>query len=202
MTSRKTMTTRVPRNNLRFVALSVLIASSLAGIGCHPDRFIIGKDDPIQCRTFAPVRYTEHGNNAILLHDSSNVAMSFLGMTEFNLEMNVRLLKGEGFRFLMRPVVEEEVRDSGLVLVLTRSGSHVDSAGKQIIDLSHVHLKRDTAALLTFYSENNYLRVTLGCDTIVTRFTPMNESDDVVFEPLPKSEISVFAVDWQRFDNR
>ena len=145
--------------------------------------------NPIQCRNYSGLHQVERTGMNIVVHDSGEVCLTVLDLTQFRFSTFVRLLKGDGFVLMMRSRAEESVLDSGLSLFLSRSHSKLDSAGMMVQDLREYQVAQDSLTLLTVRSENNLLQVTLGCDTVLKRMTGLKESDDLVFGTLPGSEV-------------
>jgi len=51
---------------------------------------------------------------------------------------------------------------------------------------------------MTVYNEESYLRVTVGCDTVLRRYTERRSSDDIVLKTLSGSELKVVDPEWKR----
>jgi hypothetical protein len=128
---------------LNLFVLSVLAIGALGG--CDPSRFYLEATHPITCRIYAPIATVAHSFRDFTVSEGGTVAMSVAELTQYRITMNVGLLQGDGYRLMLRPVAEESVVDSGLVLVLSRSHSRLDSAGHTLIDLPNVHLRPNAA---------------------------------------------------------
>ena len=123
--------------------------------------------------------------------------MNYYGATEYLLTMDVKLSRGEGFRILLRPTVEQrDVRDSGIVVTVTRSGVRLDSAGHNFQSLPWVKLPLNSQVPVSLYSDNNFTQVIVGCDTVYKGWSKKIESDDVVVQALESSELQIIDPDW------
>jgi hypothetical protein len=181
----------------RLIAVLPAIFLLVAVQGCDPTRFMMEGKNPIQCRNYSLLHQVEKTGPNILVHDSGEVCLTVMDLTQFRFSTFVRLLKGDGFVLMMRPRAEEVVLDSGLSLFLSRSHSKLDSSGTMVQDLRQYQVAQDSLTLLTVRSENNLLQVTLGCDTVLKRMTGLKESDDLVFGALQGSEVRLVNPSFQ-----
>jgi hypothetical protein len=110
------------------------------------------------------------------------------------------LISGEGIRLMLRPIYGRTVVDSGLVITLTRSGVTIDSAHRSVRPYQPSVIRDTSMQSLGIFCENNYLEVTLGCDTLIRHWTPEKESDDIVFSTIGNSEAILVAPDWRRIE--
>ncbi len=180
--------------------LMFVVLCSCWVMGCDPSRFYLESTHPITCRIFAPIATVTHSIHDFTVNEGGAVDMSVAELTQYRMTMNVSLLQGDGYRLMLRPVAEESVVDSGLVLVLSKTHSRLDSSGHTIVDLPNVHLRQSASDLITILSEDHRLEVTLNCDTIVKRMTPIKESDDLVVAPLGNSSVRVIVPDWKEIE--
>jgi len=133
------------------------------------------------------------------MHPGAVVQMTSLSWTQYDLATYLNLSGGEGFQIMLRPVVEESVIDSGLVLTFSdHGGLRLDSAGHTLAENSSFRFPKDSQTYITIYNEESFLRVTVGCDTVIRRYTKRKSSDDIVFKTLPGSELNVLDPEWKR----
>jgi hypothetical protein len=147
---------------LNLFVLSVLAIGALGG--CDPSRFYLEATHPITCRIYAPIATVAHSFRDFTVSEGGTVAMSVAELTQYRITMNVGLLQGDGYRLMLRPVAEESVVDSGLVLVLSRSHSRLDSAGHTLIDLPNVHLRPNAQLRHDRKADDGADRVGRSCD--------------------------------------
>src|ERR1044071_2649274 len=164
---------------------------------CAPYDYQMNAGHVISCRVLTPLPTVEQGDLVTTLHDSGAINMSYYGATEYVVTMDMKLVKGNGFRVLIRSDVEQrDVLDSGIALTVTPHGTTLDSAHHTFIDRSDIRMAEGAQLPLSILSENNLTQVVLGCDTVYKGWTKRMESDDVVIESLPGSEVLVIRPDW------
>src|SRR4051812_47569634 len=88
----------------------------LAVSGCNPFFFRVNEERPINAHILSGLNSASHDRTSITLSDSSIVALNRYGVTEFDFTSVLNLIRGKGLRVLMRPVVQQSLVDSGLVL--------------------------------------------------------------------------------------
>jgi hypothetical protein len=98
---------------------------------------------------------------------------------------------------MLRPVVHQTLVDSGLVLNIAQDAITLDSNGRRIAKLRAYGLPLGTPTTFAIHTENNYLQVVLGCDTLLRRFTDLKESDDLVIATMGPSEVVFSHPDWR-----
>jgi hypothetical protein len=78
----------------------------------------------------------------------------------------------------------------------------LDSAGQKLDENRSFRFPKDSATYVNIYNEEAFLQVTVGCDTVVKRFSNRKSSDDIVLKTFPESELKVNATDWKpiKFD--
>ncbi len=175
---------------------------------CNPYEFDMGNQHIVRCKVLTSLPTVDKGRSVTTLHDTGAINMNYYGATQYLLSMDIKLLRGEGFRILLRPVVEQrDVKDSGIVLTVTRSGVWLDSAGMThhpqiFLTRPDVRIANNQQMPISLISENNYTQVVLGCDTVYKGWSRKMESDDVVFQALEGSEIQLIAPDWSGLPDR
>jgi hypothetical protein len=167
--------------------------------GCDPYRFTVETQHPVDCRIFTDHNGVEPSLYGFKMHPEAVVQMTSLSWTQYDLASYITLSGGDGFQLMLRPVVEESVIDSGLVLTFSSSkGFRLDSAGQMIEENSAFHFPKDSQTYITVYNEESYLRVTVSCDTVLKRYTKRKASDDIVLKTLPGSSLTVLDPEWKR----
>jgi hypothetical protein len=133
------------------------------------------------------------------MHPGAVVQVTSLAWTQYDLAAYFTLSGGDGFQLMLRPVVEESVIDSGLVLTfLSAGGVRLDSAGHLLEENTAFRFPKDSLTYVTIYNEESYLQVTVGCDTVVKRFTRRKSSDDIVLKTFSGSELKVVDPQWKQ----
>lgn len=175
----------------------ILIAALLITSGCHPYSFWMGGPHAVSCEILTPLHSVDHAIDSATLHDTAAIDMNYFGATQYQITMGVQLKAGNGFRILLRPVVEHrDVRDSGIILTATTSGISIDSGRIVALTRPDVMIAKDKIIHVSLLSQNNYMQVVLDCDTVFRGWTKRNESDDIVVQALPASEVEVIQPDW------
>ena len=169
----------------------------------NPYQFKMGGPHIVSCEILTSLPGVDHNIDMATLRDTAAIDMNYYGATQYLIMMGVRLRQGEGFRILLRPVVEQrDVRDSGIVLVATRAGTTLDSDAHSIVSRPDVTIAPDQIIHVALLSENNYMQIVLDCDTVFRGFTRIKESDDVVVQALNHSEVDVIKPDWSGLPDR
>ncbi len=182
-----------------FIGLLVILAQ----MGCHPYEFDMGGPHVVSCEILTSLQGVDHTLDGATLRDTAAVDLSYFGATQYHLKMDVVLQHGEGFRILLRPVVEyRDVRDSGIIVTATPSGVSLDSGHHRFLTRSDVTVPLNQIVHVALMSENNYMQVVFNCDTVFRGWTKLKESDDVVVQALPSSEVNVMKPDWDDLPGR
>src|ERR1035441_4364201 len=85
--------------------------------GCNPYEFHMGGPHVVDCVVITGLHGVDQGGYAATLRDTAAVDLNYFGATQYNISMGIMLKRGEGFRIMMRPVVEQHnVRDSGIIV--------------------------------------------------------------------------------------
>jgi hypothetical protein len=135
------------------------------------------------------------------MHPDAVLQVTSLAWTQYELAAYVTLSGGDGFQLMLRPVLEESVVDSGLVLTfLSGAGVSLDSAGHHLDENTSFRFPKDSQTYVTIYNEESYLQVTVGCDTVLKRFTKCKSSDDIALKTLLGSELKVVDPEWKRIN--
>lgn len=167
--------------------------------GCNPYRFTVETKEPVACRIFSDHNTVKSNLYGFQMQPNAVVQMTSLSRTQYELTTYLTLSRGEGFRILLRPVVEESVVDSGLMLTFFSSGgTRLDSGGHMIEQNPSFRFPTDSQTFVTVYNEEAYLQVTVGCDTVLKHHSLGKSSDDVVLQTLPGSELKVVGPEWVR----
>ena len=180
-----------------FYIVTLLIA--VIFFGCDPYRFRVETKNPVECRIFSDHNSVDSHLYGFEMHPGAVMQVTSLAWTQYDFAAYLTLSRGEGFQLMLRPVVEESVIDSGLVLTFSSSGGmRLDSAGHLISENQSFRFPKDLQTYVTIYNEESYLQVTVGCDTVVKRFTMRKSSDDIVLKTLPGSELKVVEPEWEQ----
>ncbi len=181
------------KRGLYFIGLFAMLAFA----GCHPYEFTLGGPDVVSCEILTSLKGVDHNQDVATLRDTAAIDLSYYGATQYHIKMGMMLTLGEGFRILLRPVVEyRDVRDSGIILTATQSGVSLDSGHRQFLLRSDVKVTPNQMIHVALMSENNYMQVVFDCDTIYRGWTKLKESDDVVVQALQNSQVQVIQPDW------
>jgi hypothetical protein len=177
---------------------ALLLVTAAFG-GCNPYRFKAETKYPVDCRIFSDHNTVESHLYGFMMNPEATVEATSLAWTQYDLAVYLTLSGGEGFQLMLRPVVEESVIDSGFVLTfLTEGGMRLDSSGHNLDENPGFHFPKDSQTYVTVYNEESYLQVTVGCDTVVKRYTRRKSSDDIVLKTLPGSTLNVLDPQWKR----
>jgi hypothetical protein len=175
--------------------LSVVLV--LAMSSCNPYEFHMGGPHVVDCVVITSLNGVDQGGYEATLRDTAAVDLNYFGATQYNITMGIVLKRGEGFRIMMRPVVEQhDVKDSGIIVTATRSGVWLDSSHRVFISRPDVEITQDELIHVKLLSENHYMQVIMNCDTVFRGWSNKNESDDVVVQALESSEIQLIQPDW------
>ncbi|MDP4219383.1 MAG: hypothetical protein Q8916_11655 [Bacteroidota bacterium] len=177
----------------------VIIFLAIALGSCDPHRFSVETKHPVDCRIFSDHNSVDSHLYGFDMHPDAIMQVTSSAWTQYDLGVYVTLSGGEGFQLMLRPIVEENVIDSGLVLTfLSGGGYRLDSAGVMLDQNSSFRFPKNQQTYMTVYNEESYLQVTVGCDTVMKRYTKRKSSDDIVLRTLPGSELRVLDPEWKR----
>lgn len=181
----------------RIARLALAFLGLLGIASCDPYGFYMGEEHFATCRVLTSLHSVDQGQYVATIRDSGAIGMSRYGITQYKIRMDSKLVSGDGMRLMLRPVVEQRaVKDSGIVLTISTTGVRVDSGGKTMYSSAKAHMDRGTVYPLVLMSENTYTSVILGCDTLFRGRVGQIESDDIVVQALPKSEVLVINPNW------
>ena len=167
--------------------------------GCDPYRFTVETKESVSCRIYSHYKTVDPHLYGFDMHPNAVVHVTSLSWTQFELQTYLTLSGGDGFQLMLRPVAEESVVDSGLVLTfLAAGGTRLDSSGHLIEQNSSFRFPQDTQTYVTVYNEEAYLQVTVGCDTVLRHYSRRKSSDDIVLKTLPGSELKVLDPEWKK----
>ena len=188
---------------LRWLSLSLCIAVCAALTGCTPYEFTMGSRHITRCSVLTSLAGVDQGTRYATLRDTAAIDMNYYGATQYLLTMDVKAMRGEGFRVLLRPVVEQRaVIDSGLILTVTNEGTTLVEHGTLRARRPDVVIRPGQQMHLSLLSENGYLQIALGCDTVFKGTSAIKESDDVVVQALERSEVQLIQPDWSGLPDR
>jgi len=174
-----------------------LLSLSLIAVGCDPERFTIKSYDPIDCRIYSDHHLVQPLSDGFIADGGGVVGMQSLYRTQYYFETYLTHVGEGGFRMLLRPIVQERVIDSGYILTFSSDrGMTLDSAGKTIDKRPSFHFPDSTPVFVTVYNEEDFLQVTVGCDTVVKYSGFKMASDDIVFQSLGDSRLRLQKAEW------
>jgi hypothetical protein len=163
---------------------------------CDASKFVTGVDRPIEGKILSSLDQVERVRQTIVLKDSGAIQLRVVGLTQFDFSIWTKLRAGEGYRILLRPVIQEAIVDSGLILSVGRSGVELRE-GSRIYPSKSISLLPDSLLQVRYYSENEYLYVSVGCDTVVQGKYPVKESDDIAIMSIPGSTVELSVPNWE-----
>jgi len=191
-------------NYLRHISIACVAAvlgASLAG--CNPYEFKMGGPHIVSCEILTSLGGVDHDETMATLRDTAAIDLNYYGATQYYLTMAARLDHGEGFRVMLRPVVEHrDVKDSGLVVTATRSGVWIDSAGHRVLSRPDILIPTGQVVHVALLSDDHYTQIVFECDTVYRGWTRLKESDDVVVQALEGSQVDVIRPDWAGLPDR
>ena len=188
---------------MKFTIVAAYVLLALFIYACNPYEFNMGRQHIMVCKVLTSLPSVEQGHTIATLHDTGAINMNYFGATQYLITMDVRLNRGEGFRILLRPDVEQrDVKDSGIVLTVTRNGVWMDTVRQTFLKRLDVRLQPNEVLPISLLSENHYTQIVLGCDTIYKGWSKRMESDNVVVQALEGSEVEVIAPDWAGLPDR
>ena len=164
--------------------------------GCDPTRFSVLSDQDISCRTYSNYRLVDKQPSGFTLRPGACVSTYYLWATQYRAAYRLTVEDGEGVVIMFRPIVEEQILDSGMVLTLGKSGYRLVNHDTVLASGTHPRLIQGKSELFRAYSDEGYLELTLGCDTLYKGITKRIEGDDIIFSTLPQSTVNVFAPTW------
>jgi hypothetical protein len=186
-----------------FYRRGLFLVTILALAGCHPYEFTMGGPHVVSCEILTSLPGVDHDLDGATLRDTAAIDLSYFGATQYHLKMDCVLTHGEGFRILLRPVVEyRDVKDSGIIVTATEAGVSLDSGHHTFLVRPDVTVAPNQIVHVALMSENNYMQVVFDCDTIYRGWTKRNESDDVVVQALQGSEVQIIQPDWDDLPGR
>ena len=167
--------------------------------GCDPYRFTVETQHPIDCRIYSDHNSVDSHLYGFDMKPDAVIGMKSTGWTQYHLKAYLTLHGEEGFAMMLRPVVEESVIDSGFTLTFSSIGGlRIDSAGKTVGENSAFRFPKDSQVYVTVYNEESFLQVTIGCDTVLKRYTKRRSSDVMVLKTLSGSELHVLDPEWTK----
>ena len=176
--------------------ITALFLFAIVG-GCDPYRFTVETQHPIDCRIYSDHNSVNGHLYGFDMKPDAVVGAKSTGWTQYHLKTYMTLHGGEGFEMMLRPIVEENIIDSGFTLTFSSTnGLRIDSAGKTLDENSSFRFPKDTQVYITVYNEESFLRVTVGCDTVLRRYTKRRSSDAIVLKTLSGSELHVLDPEW------
>jgi hypothetical protein len=180
--------------------LVLAVTALILLVGCSdPYRFSVRTPDAMDCRIFTGLHSAEGSAFGFTMQPDAVVGMTSLEYTQYEWRGFVNSHGGKGFRLLLRPKVEETVIDSGLVLLFSSGGGErLDSAGSLLESDPAFRFPQDSSVLVTVFTDEDYLQVTVGCDTVLRRKTMRMTSDDLVVQTLHGTTLAVYAPLWKR----
>ena len=178
----------------KYLSLLILIACVA---GCDPTRFSVLSDRDVDCRIYSDHRLVEKMPSGFTMSPGGCVATTYLWATQYRAFFRITLDEGEGILVMLRPIVEESILDSGMVLTLTRNGYRLVNKDTILASGALPALVQGKTEIFSTYSEEGYMELTLGCDTLYRGITKRIEGDDIIFATLPKSTVTIFAPDWR-----
>ncbi len=165
--------------------------------GCNPYEFRMGGPHVTTCEILTSLPGVDHTGMTATLVDTAAIDMNYFGATQYLITMGITLQQGSGYRILLRPVVEaRDVKDSGIVVIATRSGISLEQGGHVIVSRPDLMIAPNDPVRVALFSENNYMQVVFNCDTVFRGWTKLKESDDVVVQALEKSQVEIIHPDW------
>jgi hypothetical protein len=187
------------RHNANLIGLFAILAMA----GCHPYEFSMGGPHVVSCEILTTLKGVDHNQDGATLRDTAAIDLSYYGATQYHIKMGMMLTHGEGFRILVRPVVEyRDVKDSGIIITATQSSVSLDSGHHRFLLRPDVTVIPNQLVHVALMSENNYMQVVFDCDTVYRGWTKLKESDDVVVQALKGSEVQVIQPDWDDLPGR
>jgi hypothetical protein len=182
----------------QYYYITLLILSAIY-LGCDPYRFRAETQNPVQCRIFSSHNSVDGHLYGFDMHPDAVLQVTSLAWTQYDFAGYFTLSGGNGFQLMLRPVLEESIIDSGFVLTfLSHGGVSLDSAGHRLQENTAFRFPRDSQTYVTIYNEESYLQVTVGCDTVLKRFTRRKSSDDIALKTLSGSELKVIDPEWKQ----
>lgn len=178
---------------ISFILLLVLGALS----SCDPTRFSVLSDRDIDCRIYSDHRLVDKMPAGFTMSPGACVSTTYRTATQYMAKFRLTVQEGDGVRILLRPVVEERILDSGVVLTLSRNGYRLVNGDTLLASGKSPVLARGKTEIFRAYSDEGYLELTLGCDTLFKGMTKRIEGDDIIFSTLPNSTITVYAPTWR-----
>lgn len=183
------------QNNLKTYFLFICLVAGFAG--CDPTRFGVLSDRDVDCRIYSDHRLVKKMSAGFTLDPGACVSTSYLWATQYLAIFRITLDKGEGLEIMLRPIVEEQILDSGIVLTLSRNGYRLVHHDTVLAAGALPALSEGKTALFRSYSEEGYMELTLGCDTLYRGITKRIEGDDIIFSTLRQSTVTVFGPEWR-----
>ena len=182
----------------RFVTHHIsFVIVALALVGCNPYQFIIGGPHIVTAYILTSLPGVDHNSFVATLRDTAALDLNYYGATRYYLTMGARLRSGNGFRILLRPVVEHrDIPDSGIIVTATTSGVTLEDSGRIILSRPDLIVPTGRPIHVALLSANNYYQVVFDCDTIIRGWSKRKESDDVVIQALQGSTVDLIHPDW------
>lgn len=175
---------------------SVILSAVICG--CDPYRFTVETQQPVECRIFSDHTSVDSHLYGFDMKPDATVGMKSKAWTQYFISAYLTLHGGDGFKLMVRPVVEEGIRDPGFTLTFSKTSLVVDSAGTMIVTDPDFRFPRDSQMYVTIYNEESFVQITIGCDTILKRYTKQKSSDEIALQTLGGSELKVLDPRWRR----
>ena len=147
--------------------LLIILSVLLLGIaGCDPTRFSVISDHDIDCRIYSDHRQVETTQTGFTMLPGACVSTRYLWATHYKTSFRLTLQEGDGVQILLRPEVQEQILDSGIVLTLSRKGYSLVNGDTLLASGRSPILAAGKTEIFRAYSDEGYLELTLGCDTL------------------------------------
>lgn len=183
------------RDNLFIYIAALLFVAGLTS--CDPTRFSVLSDRDVDCRIYSDHRLVKKHSSGFTMYPGACVGATYLWATQYLASFRLTVEDGDGVEVMLRPIVEEQVLDSGIVLSLSKGGYQLRSKDTILASGTHPILAKGVTQIFRAYSEEGYLELTLGCDTLFKGITKRIEGDDIIFSPIGQSTVTVFAPLWR-----
>jgi hypothetical protein len=165
-------------------------------VSCNPYRFQMGEGNTIDAEIRSPLSSVERGKYEVTIRDTGILTLGRYSGSQYRMSFYLNLLSGEGATVSARPRVGHIIEDRGITMRFDRDGVRIDSSGVPLIEKKYVGFAQDTMVLVQLYSDSHLFQAISGCDTLIKKKIAMMESDDIIIQPLPNSEVQLIAPQW------
>lgn len=157
----------------------------------------MGEGNALDAQIRSPLSTVEQGKYAVTIRDTGMLTLSKYSATQYRTSFYLRLTRGEGASLSARARIGTHIEDRGITMRFDRQGVIVDSSGTKLFERRNIGFAQDSLLEVHLYSDSHIFQAVADCDTIIKMRIGMMESDEMIVQALPNSEVMLMAPNWQ-----